>query len=74
MGTLPESIKIHSPIIKKALNELEKDPTTKKEKGVKRAATILPTMSKFIYVDYKNIDKVQKRYKVNEIFINFEEF
>lgn len=74
MGTLPESIKIHSPIIKKALNELEKEPTTKKEKGVKRAATILPTMSKFIYVDYKNIDKVQKRYKVNEIFINFEEF
>jgi hypothetical protein len=74
MGTLPESIKIHSPIIKKALNELEKDPITKKEKGVKRAATILPTMNKLIYVDYKNIDKVQKRYKVSEIFINFDEF
>ncbi len=74
MGNLPECIKIHSPIIKKMLNELEQNDTTKREKNVKRSATILPSMNKFIYVDYKNIDKVKKRYKVNEIFINFDEF
>ena len=72
MGTLPESLKIHSPFIKNMLNELEKNEATRKEKGVKRAATILLTKYKFIYVDYKNIDKVQKNYKVYEIPIKFD--
>lgn len=74
MGTLPEFLKIHSPIIKKMLCELEKDKVTRREKNVKRSATILPSMNKFIYVDYKNIDKVQKSYRINEVFINFDEF
>lgn len=74
MGTLPECLRIHSPVIKKMLNELEQNSDTKREKNVKRAATILPTMKKFIYVDYKNFDKVQKTYKLHEIFINFDEF
>ncbi len=73
MGTLPECIKIHSHIIKKTLNELEKNSLTKREKNVKRAATILPSQNKFIFVDYKDYDKVKKRYNVNEIFINFDE-
>ena len=37
MGTLPECLKIHSPVIKKLLNELEQNPLTKREKNVKRA-------------------------------------
>ena len=73
MGTLPECIKIHSPVIKKTLNELEKNSLTKREKNVKRAATILPSQNKFIFVDYKDYDKVKKCYNVNEIFINFDE-
>lgn len=73
MGNLPECIKIHSPIIKKTLNELEKNPNTRKEKGIKRAATILPSKNEFVYVDYKNFDKVKKSYKINKIFINFDE-
>ncbi|MBQ8546427.1 MAG: DUF4080 domain-containing protein [Clostridia bacterium] len=74
MGTLPECIKIHTPIIKKMLNELEKNSFTKREKNVKRAATILPSQNKFIYVDYRNYDKVKKSYNVNEMFIKFDEF
>ena len=73
MGTLPECLKIHSSLIKKTLNELEKNPETRKEKGVKRAATVLPSMGKFIYVDYSDFDKVKKTYKINEIFIKFDE-
>lgn len=73
MGTLPERLKIHSPLIKNTLNELEKNPETRREKGVKRAATILPSVGKFIYVDYNEIDKVKKTYKINEIFINFDQ-
>ena len=46
---------------------------TIKEKGVKRAATILPSMNKFIYVDYNEMDKVKKTCKINEIFINFDQ-
>ncbi|MBO5338121.1 MAG: DUF4080 domain-containing protein [Clostridia bacterium] len=73
MGTLPEFLKIHSPTIKKMLNELEKCEETKREKNVKRAATILPTMNKFVYVDYKNFNKVQKTYQMHEFFIKFDE-
>ena len=73
MGTLPERLKIHSLLIKNTLNELEKNPETRREKGVKRAATILPSVGKFIYVDYNEIDKVKKTYKINEIFINFDQ-
>lgn len=73
MGTLPECLKIRSDLIKKMLNELEKNPKTRQKKGVKRAATVLPTMRKFIYVDYSDFDKVKKTYKINEIFINIDE-
>ncbi|MBE6663102.1 MAG: DUF4080 domain-containing protein [Ruminococcaceae bacterium] len=73
MGTLPECLKIHSALIKKMLNELEKNPQTRKKKGIKRAATILPSMNEFVYVDYNDLDRVKKAYKINRIFINIDE-
>lgn len=73
MGVLPEFLKIHSPLIKKMLNELEKDKETRREKNVKRAATLLLSRPAFVYVDYKNLHKVEKNYKVNEIYINIDE-
>lgn len=73
MGTLPKCLKIHSPLIKKTLNELEKNSETRKRKGIKRAATVLSSTNEFIYVDYDSFDKVKKTYKINKIFINIDE-
>ncbi len=73
MGTLPECLKIHSHLIKKTLNELEKNPQTRKKKGIKRAATVLSSLNEFVYVDYDDFDKVKKNYKINRIFINNDE-
>lgn len=73
MGVLPEFLKVHSPLIKKMLNELEKNKETRREKNVKRAATVLASRPYFVYVDYKNLHKVEKTYKVNEIYINYDE-
>ena len=73
MGVLPEFLKVHSLLIKKMLNELEKEKETRREKNVKRAATILLSRPAFVYVDYKNLHKVEKSYKVHEININSDE-
>ena len=73
MGSLPEFLKVHSPLLKSTLNELEKSPQTKRKKGVKRAATLLLSEPLFVYVDYDDLDKVKKAYKVNKFFINIEQ-
>ena len=73
MGVLPEFLKVKNPIIKRILNNLEKEKTTRREKGVKRAATILLSEPKFVYVDYKNFDRAKKAYKINELTINDDE-
>ena len=73
MGSLPEFFKVHSPLLKSTLNELEKSPQTKRKKGVKRAATLLLSEPSFVYVDYDDLDKVKKAYKVNKFFINIEQ-
>ena len=73
MGVLPEFLKVRSPVIKKMLNELEKDKETRREKNVKRAATILLSRPAFAYVDYKNLHKVKKTYKIHEMYINIDE-
>lgn len=73
MGSLPEFLKVHSPLLKSTLNELEKSPQTKRKKGVKRAATLLLSEPSFVYVDYDDLDKVKKAYKVNKFFINIEQ-
>ncbi|MBQ7760890.1 MAG: DUF4080 domain-containing protein [Clostridia bacterium] len=72
MGELPEFLKIHSPIIKKVLLELDRNPETKRKKGVKRRATLLSSQSKLIYVDYCDSNKLEKTFKINEIFINLD--
>ena len=73
MGVLPEFLKVHSPLIKSHLNLLESSPETRREKGVKRAATVLLSEPSFVYVDYKNADKMKKTYKINKITINYDE-
>ena len=73
MGVLPEFLKVHSPLIKSMLNELEKSESTRRAKNVKRAATLLLSRPVFAYVDYKNLHKVKKSYTVNEIYINNDE-
>ncbi len=71
-GSLPEFLKIHTPLIKEYLNYLEKDPMTKRKKGVKRAATVLPTENRLMYVDYDMADPVHRAYNVKKSDINFK--
>ena len=71
-GYLPEFLKIHTPVIKEYLNLLEKDPDTKRRQGIKRAATVLPTEGKIMYVDYDSPDPIQKVYNVKKSDINFK--
>lgn len=70
MGALPEFLKVHSDKIKATLNELERNPDTKRKDGVKRAATVLVSENKLVYVDYTDKDLVTERFMVNfaEIF------
>ncbi len=69
MGTLPDFLKVHSPIIKEYLNLLEKSEETKRPQNVKRAATVLLSENKFVYVDYQNPDKIKNSYKIIEKII-----
>ncbi|MBO5357119.1 MAG: DUF4080 domain-containing protein [Clostridia bacterium] len=64
MGTIPEFLKIHSPLTKQLLNELEKNEKTKKPKNTKRALSLLSDMDKYIYVDYTEPNPVTKEYEL----------
>jgi hypothetical protein len=64
MGALPEFLKIHSPKLKEYLNELEKDPETKKKQGIKRAITLLSSEDSFVYVDYDFQNPVTGKYEI----------
>ncbi len=64
MGALPEFLKIHSPKLKEYLNELEKDPKTKKKQGIKRAITLLSSEDSFVYVDYDFRNPVTGKYEI----------
>ena len=66
MGTVPEFLKIHSPMLKKALNYLEKDIRTRKPQGIKRAISLLSSLDKCVYVDYENVNPITKQYKLYE--------
>ncbi len=64
MGALPEHLKVHSPKLKTFLNELEKDPATKRPNGIKRAITLLLSEESFVYVDYDLKNSVSGEYKI----------
>ena len=64
MGTIPEFLKIHSPLTKQLLNELEKNEKTKKPKNTKRALSLLSDMDKYVYVDYTEQNPVTKEYEL----------
>ena len=64
MGTIPEFLKIHSPLTKQLLNELEKEEKTKKPKSVKRALSLLSSMREYVYVDYLDMNSVTKEYRL----------
>ena len=64
MGTIPEFLKIHSPLTKLLLNELEKNEETKKPKNTKRALSLLSDMDKYVYVDYTEPNPVTKEYEL----------
>ncbi|MBO5287712.1 MAG: B12-binding domain-containing radical SAM protein [Clostridia bacterium] len=72
MGYLPDFLKIHSPEIKRCLNELEKQESTKRRKGVKRACTILPSENKIAYVDYDTPHPVTGCYEIKYIPISIK--
>lgn len=73
MGSLPEFLKIRAPEIKRELIELDKNPTTKRKKGVKRSATMLLSEEKLVYVDYDVEDKIKKSFKIREKVIQKDE-
>lgn len=64
MGALPEFLKVHSPKLKEFLNELEKNPATKRKQGIKRAITLLLSEESFVYVDYDLKNSVSGEYKI----------
>ena len=64
MGMLPDFLKHRSSEIKKALNALEKNESTKRKQCVKRAATFLKTEKIFVYVDYENKNPVTSQYQI----------
>ena len=64
MGALPEFLKVRSLHLKKALNKLEENESTKKPKNVKRAATVLLTKNLLAYVDYVESDYITNRFLV----------
>ena len=70
MGALPEFLKIKSEILKKCLNELEKNEATRRPREIKRAATVLASEKKIVYVDYVEFDPITKRYKTKFLDIN----
>lgn len=74
MGTIPEFLKIHSPLIKQILNELDKNEETRKRKGVKRALSLLSSMKEFVYVDYENMNPVTKEFDVYQKIYNILQF
>lgn len=64
MGALPDFLKNYSPFLKQRLNELEKNPSTKRARGVKRASTVLMSKPYLAYVDYTERDYVTNRFLV----------
>lgn len=64
MGTIPEFLKIHSPLTKKLLNSLEENEETKKPQNTKRAISLLSSMDKYVYVDYTELNPVTKEYRL----------
>ena len=64
MGALPEFLKVKHPRLKKTLNALEMNESTKRPNNVKRAATVLLTESKVAYVDYINCNYLTNRFLV----------
>ena len=72
MGALPDFLKVKCPKMKKYLAELERDVNTKKQKNIKRAATLLLSENKLAYVDYDRAGYLTNRFllKFTEIFDN----
>ena len=64
MGTIPEFLKIHSPLTKKLLNALEENEETRKPKNTKRAISLLSSMDRYVYVDYTEMNPVTKEYRI----------
>lgn len=69
MGTIPNFLKIHSPLTKQILNELDKNEETRKQKGVKRALSLLSSLNEFVYVDYEKFNPVTKEFDVYQKYI-----
>ena len=68
MGALPDFLKVKHPNLKKTLNFLEKNESTKRPQNVKRAATPMLTENKIAYVDYD-----QRDYLTNRFLVKFTE-
>ncbi len=55
----------------KILKELDKMPEYKREKGVKRSAIYIESEKTALWVDYKEKDRVTKKYQIKKLRINF---
>ena len=64
---MPDFLRVRSPEIKWILNELEKNESTKRPAGVKRAATVLETDGSFVYVDYTEPDRLNGQYALKKL-------
>lgn len=64
-GNLPQSLRIFDKRLKNIRLYLEGDEKTRRPQGVKRMVAILYTKGKYVYVDYKNKDKVTGKFLLN---------
>ena len=69
-GAIPDFLKIHSPKIKRVLHMLETNPEKRRQKGIKRAISLLSSQNVAVYVDYINQNPVTKRYELYQIDID----
>lgn len=68
-GSLPQFLKISSSTLKERLNMLERNPATRRKKGIKRAATFLKSENALVYVDYDFKNLVTNEYKILKTII-----
>ena len=66
-GRLPEFLKVADPFLKTAKHFLEKNPTTKKDVGVRRSVALLYGEKSVVWCDHTEADKISGRFGFNQI-------
>ena len=66
-GRLPKALDVKDDLLKAALKELKKNPSTCPIKGVKRGAAVLYSEGCVVYADYEHKNPVTGEYQINKV-------